>query len=88
MSERQQMLPKRVQQDSSSRYKGVFWDSTRRKWRADIYVDGKCHLVGLFGSEDAAATAYNKAAKEHFGKMAYQNRVGRKLPQRKSDKKK
>lgn len=75
MSERQQMLPKRVRQEATSKYKGVFWDNTRQKWRADIYVDGKCQLVGIFSSEEAAATAYNKAARENFGDKAYQNQV-------------
>jgi len=85
MAERQQMLPKRKQQESSSKYKGVFWDSTRKKWRADIYIDGKCHLVGLYSSEDSAALAYNKIAREQFGEMAYQNQVNPRFPKRKSD---
>ncbi|MCB9025320.1 MAG: hypothetical protein H6625_03310 [Bdellovibrionaceae bacterium] len=85
MAERQQMLPKRKQQKSSSKYKGVFWDSTRKKWRVDIYVDGKCNFIGLYSGEDSAALAYNKAAREHFGEMAYQNQVKARTPQRNSD---
>ena len=83
MAERQQMLPKRRNQESSSKYKGVFWDSTRRQWRADIYIEGKCQLVGLFSSEDSAARAYNKAAREHFGQMAYQNQISKQSNRRK-----
>jgi hypothetical protein len=82
MAERQQMLPKRKNQESSSKYKGVFWDQTRQKWRADIYIEGKCHLVGLFKSEDEAALAYNKSARENFGEKAYQNQVGTRLKSR------
>lgn len=88
MAERQQMLPKRKNQESSSQYKGVFWDNTRSCWRADIYIDGKCHLVGLFDSEDSAAAAYNKSARQHFGDKAYQNQLQRDLKRRQRDSKK
>lgn len=66
---------------SSSRYRGVFWKSSRRRWMAQIYIsepDGqqprcrKIHL-GTFVDERAAAHAYDIAAREHFGQFAAVN---------------
>ena len=75
MAERQRMLPKRKTK-SSSRYKGVCWDSTRKMWRAGIEVSGSSVGLGFYTSEAEAARAYNKAAKKHFGEFAYHNNTG------------
>ena len=77
MQERQQLLPK-TRTESSSRYRGVSFSAKSKTWRAGIKVDGKTIALGTYKNEDDAALAYNKAAKEHFGDMAYQNPVGRK----------
>ena len=85
MSERQRMLPKRVNQEASSQYKGVCWDNTRSKWRAELYIDGLCTCVGFFASESDAAFAYNKAAKKEFGDLAYKNQIIKRAGRRKQD---
>lgn len=59
---------------TSSKYKGV--SKTGDKWSARIKVDGKLKFLGRHPAEDVAGLAYNKAAKEAWGDMAYQNPIG------------
>lgn len=82
--DRQRMLPKR-RSKTSSQYRGVSFSKTDRRWRAGIEINGKSINLGHFKSEPEAAWAYNKAAKEHFGELAYQNQI-KKIPKRKNDK--
>lgn len=45
----------------TSKYRGVCWDKSRSKWRAEITV-GKSFNLGRFNTEEDAAKAYNYAA--------------------------
>jgi AP2-like factor, euAP2 lineage len=74
MKERQRMLPKRADK-SSSRYKGVSFVKSKKLWRARIEKNGRSHYLGDFSSEEHAALAYNKAARDLFGDQAYQNQI-------------
>ena len=56
----------------SSKYKGVSWHK-RKKWMARIRVDGVDIYLGVYEEEEAAARAYDKAAKKHFGEFANLN---------------
>jgi len=76
LKERQRLLPKN-RSDASSPFRGVSYDKASGKWRASIEVDGHSINLGQFKVESEAALAYNKAAKKHFGNLAYQNQVGR-----------
>ncbi len=80
--ELQRALPK-GRTDGSSEYKGVSYLPKLKKWRARIRVDGELISLGVFKSENDAALAYNKAAKEYFGNIAYQNRVNKQKKSRK-----
>lgn len=64
------------QSGSTSKYKGVSWRKDMNKWRARVRIDGKEKHLGYFINEDAAALAYNKAAKEFYGEHSYQNVIG------------
>ena len=75
MQERQRILPP-SRNHGTSKYKGVSYITSRKKWRAAIKYKGKSITLGLFANEDMAANAYNKAALDFFGKEAYQNQVG------------
>ncbi|HYE17003.1 MAG TPA: AP2 domain-containing protein [Tepidisphaeraceae bacterium] len=57
----------------SSRFKGVFWESWTKKWRACIVVDGRKRSLGRYGDEIAAALAYDEAARKWFGEHARLN---------------
>jgi hypothetical protein len=54
-------------------YKGVSWFKTRKCWRATIKVNGIQKHLGYFDSEENAAKAYDKAAKQYFGEYARLN---------------
>ena len=70
------MLPKRGDK-STSLYKGVSYIKSKKVWRARIEKDGHSHYIGDYSKESSAALAYNKAARELFGDIAYQNQVSR-----------
>lgn len=57
----------------TSSYKGV--SRHKKRWRAYIKFDGVQKHLGLYESEEAAARAYNVAAKELFGEFARLNPV-------------
>jgi hypothetical protein len=57
----------------TSRFKGVFWESWTKKWRAVIKADGKNRWLGRFRDETAAAQAYDEAARAFFGEHARLN---------------
>jgi len=60
-----------------SDYKGVAWvgyDSKINPWKAQIWMpDRKQKSLGCYPTETEAAQAYNRAAIELFGTMAYLN---------------
>ncbi len=60
----------------SSKYKGVYFRPPYKKWRAAIYFNNKRISVGYFAKEEDAARAYNKRAKQLFGKFACLNIIG------------
>lgn len=58
---------------TTSKYKGVYWDRGRKKWRAHIRPNNKHLNLGRFINEISAAFAYDKAAKKYYGEFAYLN---------------
>lgn len=59
--------------NNSSKYRGVLRCKDRRKWRANICVNGKKRHLGYFENEEDAARAYDEAAKELHGEFAILN---------------
>lgn len=64
---------RRPQQGGSSRYKGVWWEQAKGKWRAVISHQGRTIHIGYYDYEVDAAIAYDDMAIELFGEFAYLN---------------
>ena len=60
---------------STSKYLGVSWHSSSKKWKADIRKGKVKKYLGIFKDEADAARAYNAAAKELHGVFANLNYV-------------
>ena len=58
---------------TSSKFKGVYWYKNAKKWSASIMSNDKTIYLGFFTDENLAAKAYDKKAKELFGKFAKLN---------------
>ena len=56
--------------DNTSGIKGVCWHKSGQKWAARIMVEGKHIHLGLFNTKEAAAFAYQEAAKKYHGEFA------------------
>lgn len=64
---------KRKPRGSSSKFRGVYWPSGRKKWTAQIEVNYKRYFLGTFEKEEDAARCYDAAAREYFGDFASPN---------------
>lgn len=71
----QNAMNRRSRSNSSSKYKGVSWNTKIGKWTAQIGLNRKVKYLGAFTDEEDAALAYNKAARELFGEYANLNKI-------------
>jgi len=64
-------------QKSITSYRGVTYRARAKDkhYFAKIRVDGKCYSLGGHATPEAAAIAYNRAAREYHGEFACLNRV-------------
>lgn len=60
---------------TTSRYKGVSWDSKRSCWKSAIQCAGKYTFIGYFDTENIAALAYNNKATLLYKEHANLNKV-------------
>jgi hypothetical protein len=58
---------------SSSKYRGVSWSKSQKKWHVQIGLKGKCIFIGYFEDEISAAKAYDTAAKKYHKEFAVLN---------------
>lgn len=72
-----QNLQNKKSKIGTSKYKGVYFNKSAKKWRAYITVNKKRRHLGTFENESDAALTYNKHAKEFFGEFALLNEVAR-----------
>jgi hypothetical protein len=70
----------KTQRPTTSHFKGVNLHSPAvngpNPWRASIRIEGRVKHLGLYPSQDAAARAYDRAAREHHGEYARLNFPG------------
>ena len=62
-----------ISSNNTSGYKGVTWHKRNGKWQARIMTYGRHKYLGLFTTPEAAALAYDRAAKKLHGEFAKLN---------------
>eukprot|EP00899_Mesostigma_viride_P009897 jgi/Mesvir1/18909/Mv18901-RA.2 len=60
-------------QRGPSKYRGVHWDSMRKKWRVRLRMDGKMRSFGSYDNEEEAARAADAAILARDGAAAVTN---------------
>jgi hypothetical protein len=60
-----------LRKDNTSGYKGVYWSSADKKWRAQISVNGKRKLLGMFNSPELASVVYENFSKQIHNDFYY-----------------
>jgi len=63
----------RLSRSNSSGFKGVAWHKRAQKWQAKIRVDRRWLWLGQYTTREAAAAAYDDAARELHGEFAAVN---------------
>lgn len=58
-----------ISSNNRSGYKGVYFDGTNNKWRAEIIVNKKKISLGRHKNIIDASNAYESAARHHFGEF-------------------
>lgn len=71
----QNLANARIRKRQASSYRGVYYSKEKKKWRVLIGIDYSIKFVGYFKTQEEAALAYNKKAKEIFGEFACLNPV-------------
>lgn len=70
-----QNLMNQAKRLGKSKHKGVSEEVKTGKWRARIQIKGSTLYLGLYGTEEGAAAAYNEAAKLYFDEYARLNEI-------------
>ena len=63
----------KIFKNTSSKYVGVYWDSSVKAWRSKIKYKQKNYDLGIYDIEENAALAYNHAAIDMYGEEANLN---------------
>lgn len=69
------VIAHRLSRANKSGFTGVFFNKSRRKWDAQIKLDGKSIHLGRFKTPEEAALQYNKVALEKHGEFARLNAI-------------
>ena len=73
VSRSQNLMNQRINRNNTSGYKGASLHKHSGKWHAKIGSCGRRKSLGYFSTPEAAALAYDKAAKELHGEFAELN---------------
>lgn len=61
------------QPNNTSGVTGVYWDSNKQRWCAEIIINQKKIYLGVYSNFDDAVNARKKAEKKYFGEYSYDN---------------
>jgi len=61
--------------NNKSGYKGVCWNSEKKKWTTQLFSNGRRVYCKHFDDKETAARAYNEAALKHHGEFAKLNEI-------------
>lgn len=70
---RSQNMANRKPSPKSSKYKGVSWDTNKKKWVSCLRKNKISRHLGYFLNEINAALAYDEAARKYHGEFAKTN---------------
>jgi len=59
--------------NTTSKYRGVWYNKKKKRWRAVITINNKRKQLGYYDSEEAAGRAYDQAAIRYHGQFAVLN---------------
>ena len=62
----------KIRSDNTSGVKGVHWNKGNKKWKSQIYVEGKLIYLGYFDTIVEAEAAVIAARKKHHGDFSRQ----------------
>lgn len=63
----------RGNQEGTSRFKGVSFETRTKRWKAATKANGQYRFLGRFTREEDAAKAYDRVALQEYGKFARLN---------------
>lgn len=66
---------KKTNKECTSKFKGVCWDKSKKKWLVSITINKKHKFIGRYDSELEAAEIYNKHATLIYGEFAKLNKL-------------
>jgi len=70
VSNQQNSLNSKISKNNTSGIKGVYWDKSRNKWVAKLFVNGKCKFCKRFDDMDLAKLVIEEVRNKYHGKYA------------------
>jgi hypothetical protein len=70
VSNQQNSLNSKISKNNTSGIKGVYWDKSRNKWVARLFVNGQCKFFKRFDDIDLAKLVIEEVRIKYHGKYA------------------
>ena len=70
VSNQQNSLNSKISKNNKCGIKGIYWDKSRNKWSARVFLNGKCEFFSRFDDIALAKNAIMKAREKLHGKFS------------------